>query len=83
MPSSRQTAPDDVPEAIRVYLTTGRVDNGLDGKWDLFECLHGPLGSTRDELKNWDVDAALEPHRARLRAEGVQLFEGELEDRDE
>jgi len=65
----------DVPEAIRIYLTTGQHPNGGECSWQLWEALYGPLGSSRAEQDAWDPDVALEPYKAALRAEGVALFE--------
>jgi hypothetical protein len=56
-----------VPPAVRHYLLTGKFDYRIDGKWRLFEALYGPLGASRDDLANWDADAALESYRAALR----------------
>lgn len=70
----------DTPPAIRHFLLTGVFDHDLDGGWDLWELLCAPLGSSRAEQAAWDADAALEPYREALRAEGVTLFEDETEE---
>jgi hypothetical protein len=61
---------------------TGEHRHDLPGSWCLWECLFGPLGSSRDVYDNWDSEAALAPHRDALRAQGVMLAgtetEGEL-----
>jgi hypothetical protein len=72
-PKSRRDTPREVPPAIQHYLTTGDYTSDLPGKWDLFEALYAPLGSSREEAKVWDPQAALEPYRALLRADGVRL----------
>lgn len=74
-PKSRHDTPIDVPPVMRHYLTTGEYTAGGPGQWALFEALYGPIGSTRAELAAWDPEAALEPYRALLRAEGVALFD--------
>ena len=65
----------EVPPAVRHYLLTGEFDHDLDGGWDLWELLFAPLGSSRAEQAAWDVEKALEPYKAALRAEGLTLFE--------
>lgn len=72
MPKQRDTNYADVPPAVRHYLLTGE-ELHIEGQWALFEALHGPLGVSREEMKRFDPDVALEPYRAALRAEGLTL----------
>ncbi len=66
---ARHRAITDVPPAIRHYLLTGEYDASLEGRWRLFAAVCGPLGSTREEIENWDVEEALRPYREALAQE--------------
>jgi hypothetical protein len=62
-----------VPPAVRHFLLSGTDDPTLEGKWDVWRLLYGPLGGSREETANWIPLRRRKPYRAALRAEGLAL----------
>ena len=76
MPRKRRTVKPrrvvtDVSPAVRHYLLTGEDPYSLEGKWQWFQLMYGPFGTSREDAARWDARAEFEPHRAALRAEGL------------